>query len=127
MPDMSSVAGQGSTMPWLQATYTIRHNVRHRLRGYLFQGRSKAIIVDFHAETCSRTVRDHIPLNRASAALLEPRKKLGDFSWSSFFAMIGAPRECPGGLEVERFVKIALVAFFKSRTVVTNLWIARRL
>ncbi len=42
-------------------------------------------------------------------------------------ASIGTPRECPVGLEAERFVKIALVAFFKSRTVVTNLWIARRL
>ena len=41
--------------------------------------------------------------------------------------MIGTPRECPAGLAAERFVKIALAAFFKSRTVVTNLWIARRL
>jgi len=41
--------------------------------------------------------------------------------------MIGTPRECPVGLAAGRFVKIALVAFFKSRTVVTNLWIAWRL
>ena len=26
-------------MQWLQSTYTIRHNVRHRKRGHLFQGR----------------------------------------------------------------------------------------
>jgi len=75
----------------------------------------------------TRTVLDYIPLNRTRAAFLDPGKKLSDFPWSSFFAMIGTPRECPGGLEVERFVKIALAAFFKSRTVVTNLWISRRL
>ena len=51
MPDMSSVAGQGSTMRWLQATWTIRHKVGHRLRRHLFQGRYKAIIVDPQAET----------------------------------------------------------------------------
>ena len=35
-------ANLSSGMRWLQATHTIRHNARHRLRGHLFQGRYKA-------------------------------------------------------------------------------------
>lgn len=33
-------------MKWMQGTCTIRHNARHKLRGHLFQGRYKAIIVE---------------------------------------------------------------------------------
>jgi N-acetylmuramoyl-L-alanine amidase len=30
----------------MQGVYTIRHNARHRLRGHLFQGRYKAVLVE---------------------------------------------------------------------------------
>jgi len=33
-------------MGWLQTTYTIRFNRRHRRSGHLFQGRFKAHVVD---------------------------------------------------------------------------------
>ena len=97
-------ANLSSGMRWLQATYTIRHNVRHRLRGHLFQGRYKAILVDPQSETYFRTVSDYIHLNPARAALLEPGKKLSDFPWSSFPALIGTPRKRPAGLAAERVV-----------------------
>ena len=33
-------------MKWFLGTYTIRFNARHRLRGHLFSGRYKSLIVD---------------------------------------------------------------------------------
>jgi len=54
-------------MQWLQSIYTIRHNVKHRLRGHLFQGRYKAIPVDGEDWTYFRTVSDYIYLNPARA------------------------------------------------------------
>jgi len=97
-------ANLSSGMRWLQSTYTIRHHVRNRLRGHLFQGRYKAIIVDPHAETYFRTISDYIHLNPARAALIEPGKKLSDFRWSSFPVLIGIPRKRPAGLAAKRVV-----------------------
>ena len=33
-------------MKWLQGAYTQRYNARHKVRGYLFQGRYKAVPVE---------------------------------------------------------------------------------
>lgn len=82
-----------SGMQWLQSTYTIRHNVKHRLRGHLFQGRYKAIPVDGEDGTYFRTVSDYIHLNPARAGLV--RARLLDYRWSSFPALVGAPRKRP--------------------------------
>ena len=41
-PEPNLVAG----MKWLQGTYTQRINLRHGIRGHLFQGRYKALLVD---------------------------------------------------------------------------------
>jgi len=57
-------------MRLLQGIYTIRHNARHRLRGHLFQGRYKAILVDGEDATYFRTVGDYIHLNPVRAGLL---------------------------------------------------------
>ena len=57
-------------MQWLQSTYTIRHNVKHKLRVHLFQGRYKAIPVDGEGGTYFRTVSDYIHLNPARAGLV---------------------------------------------------------
>jgi REP element-mobilizing transposase RayT len=97
-------ANLSSGMRWLQSTYTIRHHMRHRLRGHLFQGRYKAILVKSEAETYFRNVSDYIHLNPARADLIEPGKKLSDFPWSSFPALIGIPRKRPAGLAAERVV-----------------------
>ena len=80
-------------MQWLQSTYTIRHNVKHRLRGHLFQGRYKAIPVDGEDGTYFRTVSDYIHLNPARAGLV--RERLLNYRWSSFPALVGAPRKRP--------------------------------
>lgn len=80
-------------MQWFQSTYTIRHNVKHGLRGHVFQGRYKAIPVDGEDATYFRTASDYIHLNPARARLLG--KTLLDYRWSSFPALAGAPRKRP--------------------------------
>jgi len=41
-PQGNLVAG----MKWFLGTYTIRFNARHRLRGHLFSGRYKSVVID---------------------------------------------------------------------------------
>jgi len=86
-------------MHWLQSAYTIRHNVKHGLKGHLFQGRYKAIPVDGRDGLYFRTVSDYIHLNPARAGLVGER--LLDFRWSSFPALVGAPRNRPRWLCAE--------------------------
>jgi putative transposase len=100
-------ANLSSGMRWFQATYTIRHNVRHRLRGHLFQGRYKAIVVDGEERTYFITVSDYIHLNPVRAGLLGGEQQLVDFPWSSFPALIGSPRKRPTGLVAERVIGAA--------------------
>ena len=88
-------------MKWMQGTYTIRHNARHKLRGHLFQGRYKAIIVDGEQETYFRTVSDYIHLNPVRASLLAEGAALETYRWSSFPALAGLPRKRPAWLTGE--------------------------
>ena len=87
-----------SGMQWLQSTYTIRHNVKHKLRGHLFQGRYKAIPVDGEDGKYFRTVSDYIHLNPVRAGLLEEGDLLSGYRWSSFPALSGSPRRRPDWL-----------------------------
>jgi len=86
-------ANLSAGMQWLQSTYTIRYNVKHRLRGHLFQGRFKAIPVCGEDGTYFRTASDYIHLNPARAGLA--RERLLDYRWSSFQALVGAPQKRP--------------------------------
>ena len=88
-------------MKWMQGTYTIRHNARHKLRGHLFQGRYKAILVDGGQETYFRTVSDYIHLNPIRAGLLAEGANLETYRWSSFPALVGLPRKRPAWLTGE--------------------------
>src|SRR6059058_422292 len=65
-PEANLVAG----MKWLQGTYTQRNNSRHELRGHLFQGRYKAIVVDGEEESYFQVVSTYIHLNPARAKLI---------------------------------------------------------
>lgn len=82
-------------MRWMQGVYTIRHNARHRLRGHLFQGRYKAVLVEGGDETYFGTVSDYIHLNPARAGMLGEEGMLADYTWSSFPGLIGDPRKRP--------------------------------
>ena len=88
-------------MKWMQGTYTIRHNARHKLRGHLFQGRYKAIIVEGEQETYFRTVSDYIHLNPVRAGLLAEGDNLVTYRWSSLPALVGLPRKRPAWLSGE--------------------------
>jgi len=85
-------------MHWLQSTYTIRHNTRHRQRGHLFQGRYKAIPVEAENGTYFQTVSEYIHLNPVRAGLVGEGSRLMDYPWSSFPALASAPGKRPAWL-----------------------------
>jgi putative transposase len=56
--------------------YTIRFNARHRVRGHLFAGRYKSLIVDDRDPHYLRLVCDYIHLNPSRAGLLKREESL---------------------------------------------------
>jgi putative transposase len=62
------------SLGWLQTTYTVRFNRRHRRSGHLFQGRFKAHLVE--ADTYSRELLRYLHLNpvrpRDKSATIKP-------------------------------------------------------
>jgi len=80
-PEANLVAG----MKWLQGTYTQRYNSRHSVRGHLFQGRYKALVVDGAAGNYFGVVSTYIHLNPARAGLVKAGGgRLADYPWSSY-------------------------------------------
>ena len=72
-------------MKWLQGTYTQRYNARHQVFGHLFQGRSKAVVVDDQDPNYWQVVSTYIHLNPARAGLIRVgREKLKRYRWSSY-------------------------------------------
>jgi hypothetical protein len=78
---------------WLQTTYTIRFNRRHRRSGHLFQGRFKAHLVD--GEDYARQLVCYVHLNpvrpRDKSAIIpaDRRALLDQWPWSSHLAYLG--------------------------------------
>jgi putative transposase len=78
---------------WLQTTYTIRFNRRHRRSGHLFQGRFKAHVVD--ADNYSMELLRYIHLNpvrprdKQAPIPTERRDALKHYQWSSHPAYSG--------------------------------------
>ena len=78
---------------WLQTTYTIRFNRRHRRSGHLFQGRFKAHLVD--GEDYARQLVCYVHLNpvrpRDKNAVIpaDRRALLDQWRWSSHLAYLG--------------------------------------
>jgi hypothetical protein len=66
-------------MQWLQGTYTMRFNNRHRRSGHLFQGRFKSILVENDAYVMQLSC--YIHRNPLRAGLVE---RLADYPWSSY-------------------------------------------
>ena len=100
-PAANLVAG----MRWLQSTYTLRFNARHRECGHLFQGRYKALVVDGAEPEYLRVVSDYIHLNPARAKLLDTeRPNLAGYPWSSYGAYVGL-MEPPVWLRMERVLE----------------------
>ena len=99
-PNANLVAG----MAWLQSTYTIRLNHRHKLVGHLLSGRYKAQLVDGSGNGYLRTACDYVHLNPARAHVLKPEERLLAYPWSSLGAYLAAPEHRPAWIRVDRLL-----------------------
>lgn len=99
-PEPNLVAG----MAWLQSTYTIRLNHRHKLYGHVFSGRYKAQLVEGSGNGYLRTACDYVHLNPVRARLLKADERLLSYPWSSFGAYLAAPKHRPGWIRVDRLL-----------------------
>ena len=97
-PQPTLVAG----MKWFLGTYTQRFNARHQMRGHLFAGRYKSLLVDGSDDIYLRVVCDYVHLNPVRAGLVGGEEKMADYAWSSFPQYLKPPRKRPGWLRVDR-------------------------
>jgi REP element-mobilizing transposase RayT len=89
-------------MQYLNATYTQRYNSRHRLRGHLFQGRYKALLVDGENENYFLTVSDYIHLNPVRIKKASNLEQLLKDPWNSAGWLAGNRKGRPEWLRWER-------------------------
>ncbi len=92
-----------SGMKWLLGTYTQRFNARNQMRGHLFAGRYKALLVDGSEGFYFRTVCDYVHLNPARARIVDPAEGLESYPWSSYPAYLQRA-ERPAWLRVDRLL-----------------------
>jgi putative transposase len=82
---------------WLQVTYTVRFNRRHKRSGHLFQGRFKAQLVE--AEGCAQSLVRYVHLNpvrpkdKTAVIAAQRREALDGYEWSSHRDYAGLRRE----------------------------------
>jgi hypothetical protein len=90
---------------WLQVTYTVRFNRRHRRSGHLFQGRFKAHLVE--ADEYARTLVCYVHLNpvrprdRTKPVPPERAEELAQYPWSSHLDYAGLRPKSPAWLNLE--------------------------
>ena len=99
-PQPNLVAG----MAWLQSTYTIRLNHRHKLFGHVFSGRYKAQLVEGSGNGYLRTACDYVHLNPVRAHLLKPLERLLAYPWSSLGFYLASPKHRPSWIRVDRLL-----------------------
>jgi REP element-mobilizing transposase RayT len=99
-PNANLVAG----MSWLQSSYTIRLNRRHKLIGHVLSGRYKAQVVDGSGNGYLRTACDYVHLNPVRAGLLQPDERLLAYPWSSFGFYLAAAAHRPQWMRVDRLL-----------------------
>ena len=99
-PNANLVSG----MAWLQSTYTIRLNHRHKLFGHVFSGRYKAQLVEGSGNGYLRTACDYVHLNPVRARLLGPEERLLAYPWSSLAWYLAAPEHRPAWIRVDRLL-----------------------
>jgi REP element-mobilizing transposase RayT len=99
-PDANLVAG----MTWLQSTYTIRLNHRHKLTGHVLSGRYKAQVVEGSGNGYLRTACDYVHLNPVRAKLLAAGDRLIAYPWSSYPLYLAAREHRPSWLRVDRLM-----------------------
>jgi len=99
-PNANLVAG----MAWLQSTYTIRFNHRHKLIGHVLSGRYKAQLVEGSGNNYLRTACDYVHLNPVRARLIKPEERMLAYPWSSFGFYLAAPEHRPNWIRVDRLL-----------------------
>ena len=99
---------------WLQTTYTIRFNRRHRRSGHLFQGRFKAHLVEADAYALALLRYVHLnpvrPRDKQAPIARERWRALNEYPWSSHRAYAGLA-------EPEAWLSLGWLAFFGSERV----------
>jgi REP element-mobilizing transposase RayT len=99
-PQPTLVAG----MKWFLGTYTQRFNARHRMRGHLFAGRYKSLLVDGSDDMYLRVVCEYVHLNPVRAGLVTEEGELAEYAWSSYPHYLQAPVRRPEWLRVDRLL-----------------------
>ncbi len=99
-PNANLVVG----MAWLQSSYTIRLNHRHKLIGHVMSGRYKAQLVEGSGNGYLRTACDYVHLNPARAGLIHPQERLLGYPWSSLGYYLAAPEHRPKWMRVDRLL-----------------------
>ena len=99
-PNANLVAG----MAWLQSTYTIRLNHRHKQVGHVFSGRYKSQLIEGCGNGYLRTACDYVHLNPVRAKLLKPKDRLRAYPWSSFGYYLCALAHRPNWMRVDRLL-----------------------
>ena len=95
-------ANLSQAVGWLQVTYTVRFNRRHRRSGHLFQGRFKAQLIE--ADEYAQGLVEYVHLNpvrprRKNERLARERAaELDGYRWSSHRVYAGLERKAPGWL-----------------------------
>jgi putative transposase len=99
------VANLSQAVGWLQVTYTVRFNRRHRRSGHLFQGRFKAQLVE--ADEYAQWLVEYVHLNpvrpvRKSQPLAAERQtELDGYEWSSHRDYAGLREKTPEWLTLD--------------------------
>ncbi len=88
-------ANLSKSMQWLGTTYTTIFNLRHSLKGHLFQGRYKSILVESEPYLVQLSCYIHRNPLRAGIA-----QRLLDYRWSSYPAY-AYNRRCPDWLKTD--------------------------
>lgn len=91
-------------MKWFLGTYTQRYNGRHRVRGHLFAGRYKSLLVDGADDLYLRAVCDYVHLNPVQAGLLPKDQPLASYQWSSYGEYLKPLRTRKPWLRVDRLL-----------------------
>jgi putative transposase len=95
-------ANLSQAVGWVQVTYTVRFNRRHRRSGHLFQGRFKAQLIE--ADEYAQGLVEYVHLNpvrprRKNERLANERAtELDGYRWSSHRVYAGLERKPPGWL-----------------------------
>jgi REP element-mobilizing transposase RayT len=100
-PEANLVSG----MKWFQGTFTQRINARRRLRGHLFQGRYKALVIDPDEKGYFRTVANYIHMNPVRAGLIARLPgALRQYRWSSYPIYLSRQKQRPRWLDASRLL-----------------------